>query len=88
MQLDKVRGECGGEGRRITMKSKLPPAKFREWAFELLHIETLADAACYVQEGGGTQRDLLRQLVRATRSLRECFVRQAAKEAPKKGSVP
>jgi hypothetical protein len=63
----------------MTKKPKLPPAKFREWASMLLHIETLADAACYTQPGGHEQNQLLRQIVRETRALREAFVRQMEK---------
>ena len=63
----------------MTKKSKLPPAKFREWAFSLLQIEKLADAACYTQPGSHEQSQLLRSLIRETRSLREKFVRQMEK---------
>jgi hypothetical protein len=62
-------------------KPKLPPAKFREWASALLHIETLADAACYTLAGSQEQHDLLRALVRETRMLRQKFVRQMEKTA-------
>lgn len=60
-------------------KPSLPPAKFREWASQLLRLETLADAACYTQPGTQEQTDLLRQLVRETRTLREAFARQMEK---------
>lgn len=63
----------------MTSKTKLPPAKFREWAAALVHIETLADAACYIAPGSHEQTQLLRQLVRETRSLREKFARQMEK---------
>lgn len=63
----------------MVKKSKLPSAKFREWASALLHIETLADAACYVQAGSFEQNQLLRSLVRETRTLRDAFVRQMEK---------
>ena len=60
----------------MASKPKLPPAKFREWASALIRLENLADAACYVQEGCGKQRELLRKLVSESRDLRESFVRQ------------
>ena len=64
-------------------KPKPIPAKFQEWASTLLRIETLADAACYVQEGGGEQTRLLRLLINEARSLRQAFVRQAMKPSQK-----
>lgn len=60
-------------------KPKLPPAKFAEWASTLLHLETLAEAACVVQLGGFDQKQLLRTLVREARRLRQDFVRQMEK---------
>ena len=63
----------------MVKKPKLPPAKFREWAAMLLHIETLAEAACYTEPGSHEQNQLLRQLIRETRALREAFVKQSMK---------
>jgi hypothetical protein len=63
----------------VATKPKLPPAKFREWAAMLLHIESLADAACYTQPGSHQQNELLRRIVRETRALRHSFVRQMEK---------
>lgn len=60
-------------------KPKLPPAKWREWASALLHLEGLADAACYTDPGSHQQNELLRQLVRETRAIRAAFVRQMEK---------
>ena len=63
----------------MTKKPKLPPAKFREWASALMHLENLADAACHVQGAGYDQKQLLRKLVQEARALREKFVRQMEK---------
>ena len=63
----------------MATKPKLPPAKFREWAAALVHIETLADAARYTDPGSYEQNELLKQIVRETRALRESFVRQMEK---------
>ena len=60
-------------------KPKMPPAKFREWAADLMRIETLADAAFYIQEGSHERNLMLRTLIRETRVLREKFVRQMEK---------
>ena len=57
-----------------------PPHKLREWAGQLLHIEVVADAACYTSPGSFEQSQLLRQLVRETRELRAAFVRQIEKK--------
>jgi len=63
----------------MATKPKLPPAKLREWASMLLHIESLADAACYTVSGSFEQARLLKQLVRETQVLRAKFVRQMEK---------
>lgn len=61
------------------MQAKIPKSQFRKWASALIRIDALADAAYYVQEGGGEQKKLLRSLVQEARSLRASFVRQMEK---------
>ena len=63
----------------MTKKPKLPAAEFREWASMLLHIESLADAACYTVGGSFEQTKLLKQLVMETQILRAKFVRRMEK---------
>lgn len=72
----------------MSKRPKLPPAKFREWAGALVHIETLADAACYTQAGSFEQTALLRAMVRETRLLRMSFVRQIGNEPLVEGEEP
>ena len=64
----------------MTKKQWPLSAKFAEWAGALLQIETLADAASYVDAVGWEQKKLLRKLIRAAQDLRADFVRQMEKD--------
>lgn len=57
-------------------KPKLPPAKWREWASQLLHLESLAEAARYMEPGGHEQSEVLRKLAREAGAIRSAFQRQ------------